>query len=406
MRIVTEPQPRKSSKGKIVGVVVAALILGALFLYVPTLTREIPIFTGPIDAPTLAPTTRPSSSQTFTAPPATSPTTTTMPSDTTTTHTSKQPPTAVTSATATTLLPTPTPTERPQLQIYCSGSVLSGKNVTAPDPKLIDFSMKLINKDRATAGIPPVKLNPNLIAQEHAEDMLKNTYVSHWDISGLKPYMRYTLFCGHNSNSENAAAFFGAPVPDPYKALTDLEFQMVYNDTAQHNAHRDTILGSNYNQIQIGVAYDPENGIYFDHEFETAYINWTGTPPLSSKPGQTITLGGNFTYSELKIDSISVYYDPLPTSKTSCQLMNSPYDDGYGPGIYIGSVTQPGFFATNGVTIVANTWKQTGTSFIISFTLDKAYKVKGDGIYTLYLFVANGKSERFSTTNVSIRVTQ
>ena len=177
-------------------------------------------------------------------------------------------------------------------------------------------------------------------------------------------------------------------------------------DHGQRNAHRDAILGPNYNQVQIGVAYDPENGIYLVHEFETVYVNWTGTPPLSSKPGQTIAMEGNFTSSKLTIDSISVYYDPLPTPEMPSQLMNSPYDDGYGPGTLVGSVTRLGFIATNGVTIVAKTWKQTGTSFVISFTLEKAYKVKGDGIYTLYLFVSDGKSEPFPITNASLKVTQ
>ena len=69
------------------------------------------------------------------------------------------------------------------------------------DEKL--YMLELINQARAEAGAPPVVLGDNHAAQLHAESGLANCFGSHWGIDGLKPYMRYSLAGGYQSNGEN-----------------------------------------------------------------------------------------------------------------------------------------------------------------------------------------------------------
>ena len=61
---------------------------------------------------------------------------------------------------------------------------------------LYNYTLSLINNDRAQFGLLPVTLSNELSGQQHAESMLNNHYFSHWDTYGLKPYMRYTLSGG------------------------------------------------------------------------------------------------------------------------------------------------------------------------------------------------------------------
>ena len=63
--------------------------------------------------------------------------------------------------------------------------------------------LELINIAREDAGVPPVALGDNDAAQLHAESALANCFGSHWGIDGLKPYMRYSLAGGYQSNGEN-----------------------------------------------------------------------------------------------------------------------------------------------------------------------------------------------------------
>ena len=69
--------------------------------------------------------------------------------------------------------------------------------------QLANFSLTLINQDRASAGLTPVTLSPIPSAQEHADSMLQNNYFSHWDTQGYKPYMRYSILNGTGFVEEN-----------------------------------------------------------------------------------------------------------------------------------------------------------------------------------------------------------
>lgn len=70
---------------------------------------------------------------------------------------------------------------------------------------LVQYMLDLINDDRLEHGLQPVTLGTNPAAQQHAEEMLSEGYLSHWGLDGLKPYMRYTLAGGFNYEAENVS---------------------------------------------------------------------------------------------------------------------------------------------------------------------------------------------------------
>lgn len=99
--------------------------------------------------------------------------------------------------------PVPTPTPRPTPTITPTPTPL-------PPPALRhlaekEYMLELINLERAKVGAPPVVLGDNIAAQLHAESALENCFTGHWGVDGLKPYMRYSLAGGYQSNGENAS---------------------------------------------------------------------------------------------------------------------------------------------------------------------------------------------------------
>jgi hypothetical protein len=212
--------------------------------------------------------------------------------------------------------------------------------------------------------------------------MLTNDYVSHWDLSGYKPYMRYTLANGEGAVEENIAwtqlnaGIFSINVE---AALKSDEWGFVYNDSAENWGHKDNILNPLHNEVSIGIAYD-NNNVYFVEDFIDDYISWT---QLSYNSG-VMTMQGIIAQNQGNIQQIAIYYDD-PSPLTVEQLGQAPYNDGYNIGTYVGLVVPPNFQAQSGITIIADTWSQSGTSFQISFSLNQALGNHGVGVYTLYL---------------------
>ena len=199
----------------------------------------------------------------------------------------------------------------------------------------------MINSDRQANGLQNVTLSSIDSAQLHAEDMLKNGYVSHWDMNGYKPYMRYTLAGGQGAVAENIAwqGETGNSVGiDVESALKDMEYSMMYNDSASNWGHRDNILNPLHNEVSIGIAYD-NNNVYFVEDFINDYISWNQL----SVNGNEVTMQGTIQTQPSNIKQIGIFYDN-PSPLTVNQLEQAPYQDGYDAGTYVGS----GFASTIG----------------------------------------------------------
>ncbi|HUC38607.1 MAG TPA: CAP domain-containing protein [Candidatus Acidoferrum sp.] len=267
------------------------------------------------------------------------------------------------------------------------------------------YVLSLINKDRNQYGLPNVTLSTEPSAQQHANNMLQNYYLSHWDVFGMKPYMRYTLLGGTQAVSENIA-FNGSEICElslctgdvnVKSALASMEYDMMYNDyNCCDNGHRDNILDPYHNQVSIGVAYN--SGIaYLVEDFIGNYTTWTGGSPQFSN--NVATLSGSLT-SGYSISSVEVSYDAPLINMTQAQL-NATGSYGYGPAI-AGVVSNPLYYYNNITTIVANKYSTNGNDFDISFNMQKLIQQYGPGEYTLLIWLNNTSGGSFIGSTYTI----
>jgi len=265
--------------------------------------------------------------------------------------------------------------------------------------ELVDYALTLINTDRAANGLQNVSLSSVNSGQIHAEDMLANDYFSHWDLNGFKPYMRYSLAGGRGSVSENIAAYLGRLSLDPKTALKNLEWSMMYDDASSEWGHKYNILNPFHNKVSIGIAYAEDKGLYFVEDFENDYVEWSKLTVSNGK----ITMAGTLTKSGLTLEKVAIYFDS-PVSLTTQQIANPPYSGSYSAGSYIGLALPPGMVAVGGTTITADTWSQNGQSFQISFSLSQVINSHGKGVYTLCLQsnLENTATEDYSLTSYSL----
>lgn len=324
--------------------------------------------------------------------------------------------------------------------------ILNGTaNITYPSSYgiLANYSLTLINKDRAQGGFPALRLSSISSAQQHANSEMYYGYISHWDTQGYKPYMRYTLLGGSGAVSENVALDFcqdsthqhiePCTIETIENAINDSEWMMMNNDTLCCNdGHRIDILDSFHNQVSIGIAWNATSSkVYFVEDFENSYFLTSkfsySSGVVSIQTTQTVPL-----FFNPKADILAIYYDPLPqpiavgfnsvhselqpdclgnstacAGESICGTVNEAmetkpceywgaYDAGrsvgYGflpcpNGYYCQDVTMTGSRA-----FYADQWEYSAYKLSGNFSLTDITPNYGNGVYTLYLFDTENKN--------------
>ena len=240
-----------------------------------------------------------------------------------------------------TLTPVPspaTPTLTPTLSPTVTPTTTATPVPTSiPPPALRHYDLKklmldLVNQARAAEGLQPVELGDNVAAQIHAEGALRGCYGSHWDSDGLKPYMRYSLAGGYQSNAENSHGLdYCLKYSDGYSAMEDVavEVREAIEGWMTSPGHRRTILTQSFRKLNIGMAWDSYNFVAYQH-FEGNYVRFDRLPEIQDG---TLAFSGELL-NESSLDSpddlgVQVYYDPPPHPLTTGQLARSScYDSG------------------------------------------------------------------------------
>ena len=130
-----------------------------------------------------------------------------------------------------------------------------------PNPEFITEVLRLTNEFRATKGLAPLKLNPelNAAAQGHSEDMATRDYFSHYGSpEGSSDYTSRAKAVGYEATqvSENIAAFSWEPtlIETPAHAV---------RDWIDSDLHRPQLENPAFTELGVGVAYladDKYNG--------------------------------------------------------------------------------------------------------------------------------------------------
>ena len=259
---------------------------------------------------------------------------------------------------------------------------------------LENYTLSLINKDRSEYGLSNVTIAPTPSGQQHANNMLQYSYFSHWDIYGIKPYMRYTILGGNGSMQENVAytksgvkACIGSLCTsygniNVTAALAQMEYNMMYNDSVCcNNGHRDNILNPYHNEVSIGIAYN-SSSVYLVEDFINNYISWLNSTPRII--GNEIILEGNIAPG-YKLSTIEMIYDP-PVSQMSVAQLDNTSEYSYGQAA-AGIVSNPFDYYPSLITINADRYYVEGNDFFIEFNNSKVVRKYGAGEYTVALWL-------------------
>ncbi len=231
--------------------------------------------------------------------------------------------------------PTPAPTSTPEPAPTTTPTVASTPDGIRPAEQhraLKTFMLELTNVERAAAGLQPLVLGENAAAQLHAEAALAGCFLSHWGLDGLKPYMRYSLAGGYQSNGENVAGSdYCVRAGDGYRALGGIEQEIreTIEGWMDSAGHRDNILYPWHRKVNVGLAWDSYNLVAVQH-FEGDYVAYKSLPAIENG---LLTLSGTVKngagFGEDKDLLVRVSYDPPPHALTGGQVARTYcYDHG------------------------------------------------------------------------------
>lgn len=306
--------------------------------------------------------------------------------------------------------------------------------------QLIQYTLDLINADRKNAGIAPITLGTNTAAQAHAEEMLKNGYLSHWGLDGLKPYMRYTLAGGANYEAENGLASKTYVPESGSYTKRDIKVRLEADEKSfmASPGHRDNILNKWHKKVSIGLSYNSVTEAIVQ-QFEGDYITYNQKPLLSNG---VLSFSGH-TSGGLVVDGVQIWYDQSPHPLTLGQLGQTyAYNAGI-PTAFIRPPASPNYYYSenevkytwqtqgpdpylispntappesnpfivaipppilNSATVKwldARQWNIVGSSFAVVVDLNPIVSQFGKGVYTVRIWAKFG-TEEVELTNYSI----
>ena len=156
-------------------------------------------------------------------------------------------------------------------------------------------------------------MGSNHAAQLHAEASLASCISGHWGIDGLKPYMRYSMAGGYQSNSENVyGSNYCITDSDGYQALGGIESEIreAIKGLMDSPDHRDNLLDRWHKRVSIGLAWGRYNLSVVQH-FEGDYVEYDLVPTIEEGVlglvGQT---KNGVQFSDPKDFGVQIYYDP------------------------------------------------------------------------------------------------
>ncbi|PYS60764.1 MAG: hypothetical protein DMF74_17945, partial [Acidobacteria bacterium] len=118
--------------------------------------------------------------------------------------------------------------------------------------------LRMVNEERSQAGLGTLELDDLAckVATDHAVDMSKGEFLSHWGSDGRKPYHRYSFAGGTDAVQENASAADNIQSLAPtgvLKDLHDMHLSML-NEKPPNDGHRRTILFPVHTHVGFGIA--------------------------------------------------------------------------------------------------------------------------------------------------------
>lgn len=190
-----------------------------------------------------------------------------------------------------------------------------GRFSEAEIPAAREQLLKQVNAERLSAGLSQLELDDLAckVASEHALDMVKGEFLSHWGSDGRKFYHRYSFAGGTDAAQENASAaeYIQSVTPTAVtRDLRDMHVSML-EETPPNDGHRKTILDPYHTHVGFGIALQGHS-LRLDELYLARYVRLDPIP-RQEKPKSTVVLTGNLLNAKHFLNQVDVFYEPLPT---------------------------------------------------------------------------------------------
>lgn len=258
-----------------------------------------------------------------------------------------------------------------------------------PDvPSLQRLMLELINADRRTEGLNPVIWDTQAaqIGAAHALEMASSGYLSHWNLQGYGPDVRYSLSGGTDAVMENVYLYEyryddGRPAP-----ITDwpLVIRAAHTALMESPGHRANTLDPSHTHVGIGIAYYATTGnVRIAQEFVNRYVK-LDSMPRTARLGDSVDVKGTLLAGASK-PVINLAHETFPQTRTVDALRNAT-DLTYQSPAEVVDITNP--------TI-------TGGQFAARVKLASE---RGAGLYHIRLWITTSRDANALAADVIIRV--
>ena len=188
--------------------------------------------------------------------------------------------------------------------------------------------LELVNSERALAGVPSLALDDLAckVASEHALDMARGEFLSHWGRDGRKPYQRYSFAGGSDAIQENVSAASDIASVTPKGVNEDLRdmHMLMHAETPPNDGHRRAMLAPQHTHVGFGIALNGQS-LRLAEIYVARYLEIKPVARQASRKA-TVVLTGRLLNAKHFLHEVDVYYEPLPIRPDEAWLRTArPY---------------------------------------------------------------------------------
>lgn len=181
-------------------------------------------------------------------------------------------------------------------------------------PLAQDQLLTMVNAERANAGLTALKLDERAckVAGEHAADMARGSFLSHWGSDGRKPYHRYSFAGGTDAVQENVSTADDIQSVTSNGVLRDLHdmHKSMIEEVPPYDGHRKTILFPYHTHVGFGIALY-QHSVKLDELYLARYLH-IDPVPRQAKPKSTVLFTGKLLNAKHFLNHVDVFYEALP----------------------------------------------------------------------------------------------
>jgi len=172
--------------------------------------------------------------------------------------------------------------------------------------------LRLVNEDRERAGLEALAWDrvASYAAEEHAREMAEHHYLSHLNLNGEKPNLRYNRHGGTDQVTENVSYWES----DIRLYLTPQVVEDIHRRWMESEAHRRNILSPHHTAVGIAIVLEwnrSSSVLTAAEEFVAAFGRFQPLP-LRAGRDEKLELRGEFYDRSYRLAYVAVGYEPLP----------------------------------------------------------------------------------------------